>query len=115
MENPFEAPHHAEAPEPNKGPSIHPLAGWIIAAVGSALLVMLLNRSGETQRVDSLTAAVVKIQQDIDFIKTNYTLVKQTDDLRDDVRELTRTVNSKLETVIAQQNTLMLEFSRKKD
>lgn len=89
-------------------------SGLIMAALGSALLVMLLNRSGDNQRTEQNTAALAQLTKDVEFIRQNYTPSKQTDDLREDVKELTRAVNSKLETLITQQNTLMLEMSRRK-
>lgn len=104
----------AEHPVPRPTTITMPqVLGWLAPAVGGALLVMLLSSSGSTQRTDTNTATITQLQKDVEFVKQNYTPSKQTDDLRDDVRELTRQMNAKLETLIAQQNTMMMELSRR--
>lgn len=89
------------------------LFSWAAPAVAGAFLVMLLGRSGEGQKVEQNSAAIIQMAKDIEFVKNNYTPTKQTDDLRDDVRELSRQLNTKLETIIAQQNNMMMEISRR--
>lgn len=82
------------------GPVAVKILGWIGAALGGAVLVLLLNSSGQSRQVEQNTQAIAEFRQDIKELKEGYATNKRVDDVQLEMRTNYRDLSAKLDNVI---------------
>lgn len=82
------------------GPVAVKLLGWVGAALGGALLVLLLNTGGQTRQVEIDSQRITKIEAAMDQIQNQYATNKRVDDLQAEVRANYQNLSVKMDNVI---------------
>ena len=99
----------ADKPTPN--PILAVLVAWGIPAVLGGVLALLLAKSGDSERAATLQRDVIELKAEVTYMKNNYTPVRQTENLQQEERELSRTMNTKLDVMSTQLSDVIMVLS----
>lgn len=96
------------------GPMAVKILGWLGAAIGGALLVLLLNASGNSAMSENNQARLDKVEAQMHEIQTVYATNKRVDDLQAQIRSDLGDVRSSLNTVSGKVDNVLELLIKKK-
>lgn len=82
------------------GPLAVRILGWLGAALAGVLLTLMLNSSGQNQRVDSNQHRIEQLETTMKELQANYATNKRVDDVQAEVRANFRDLSGKMDNVI---------------
>jgi hypothetical protein len=82
------------------GPMAVKILSWFAAAFGGAMLVFLLNASGNTKTSEINSQRLDRVELQLHELQTVYATNKRVDDLQNQVNQSLITVSNKVDNVI---------------
>lgn len=88
--------------------------GWAIPALLGAFFAMLISNSGQAEKVAALDRRQSMIEQEVQYFKQNYTPVRQTEGLQQEIQDLRKSTDSKLDALSKQLNDVLIVLNARR-